>query len=208
VSDVAEIEELREQRCVACRRDSPRVTEEEAAALQPLIPEWAMEEHDGVPRLVRTFKLPNFREALAFTQRVGELAEEEGHHPAILTEWGKVTVSWWTHKIKGLHKNDFIMAAKTDALAAETAGVAHRQRRAPVSRGSAGPQRPCHAERSESISAPLGTRSPKPRFLACGLGMTRIGVPTLSNSGLARPSRRDRRVDRLLCRLSEGDDGV
>jgi 4a-hydroxytetrahydrobiopterin dehydratase len=124
VSDVAEIEELREQRCVACRRDSPRVTEEEAAALQPLIPEWAMEEHDGVPRLVRTFKLPNFREALAFTQRVGELAEEEGHHPAILTEWGKVTVSWWTHKIKGLHKNDFIMAAKTDALAAETAGMA------------------------------------------------------------------------------------
>jgi 4a-hydroxytetrahydrobiopterin dehydratase len=124
VSDVAEIEELREQRCVACRRDSPRVTEEEAAALRPLIPEWTTKEHDGVPRLVRTFKLPNFREALAFTQRVGELAEEEGHHPAILTEWGKVTVSWWTHKIKGLHKNDFIMAAKTDALAAEAAGLA------------------------------------------------------------------------------------
>jgi len=124
VSDVAEIEELREQRCVACRRDSPRVTEEEAAALRPLIPQWTTEEHDGVPRLVRTFTLPNFRAALAFTQRVGELAEEEGHHPAILTEWGKVTVSWWTHKIKGLHKNDFIMAAKTDALAAESAGLA------------------------------------------------------------------------------------
>ena len=77
-----------------------------------------------MPRLVRTFTLPNFRAALAFTQRVGELAEEEGHHPAILTEWGKVTVSWWTHKIKGLHKNDFIMAAKTDALAAESAGLA------------------------------------------------------------------------------------
>jgi len=124
VSDVAEIEELREQRCVACRRDSPRVTEEEAAALRPLIPQWTTEEHDGVPRLVRTFTLPNFQAALAFTQRVGELAEEEGHHPAILTEWGKVTVSWWTHKIKGLHKNDFIMAAKTDALAAESAGLA------------------------------------------------------------------------------------
>lgn len=121
MSDVAEIEELREQRCVACRRDSPRVTEEEAAALRPLIPEWTTEEQDGVPRLVRTFTFPNFREALAFTQRVGELAEEEGHHPAILTEWGKVTVSWWTHKIKGLHKNDFIMAAKTDGLAAEPA---------------------------------------------------------------------------------------
>lgn len=111
---------LLEERCVACRRDAPRVTDAEAAELQPLIPDWERQMHDGVPRLVRTFRLPTFRDALAFTQQVGELAEAEGHHPAILTEWGKVTVSWWTHKIRGLHRNDYIMAAKTDALARET----------------------------------------------------------------------------------------
>ena len=120
--DVVDAPDLLAERCVACRRDAPRVTDEEAAALTPQIPDWTREEHDGVPRLVRTFRVPNFRDALAFTQRVGELAEEEGHHPALLTEWGKVTVSWWSHKIRGLHRNDFIMAAKTDALARD-AGI-------------------------------------------------------------------------------------
>ena len=61
-------------------------------------------------------KFKNFVQALAFTHRVGELAEEQDHHPALLTEWGKVTVTWWTHAVKGLHRNDFIMAAKTDEL--------------------------------------------------------------------------------------------
>jgi 4a-hydroxytetrahydrobiopterin dehydratase len=65
---------------------------------------------------MRAFKFKNFTEALAFTDQVGEIAEEEGHHPALFTEWGKVTVRWWTHKIGGLHENDFIMAAKTDRL--------------------------------------------------------------------------------------------
>ncbi|MBA3449617.1 MAG: 4a-hydroxytetrahydrobiopterin dehydratase [Chloroflexia bacterium] len=106
--------------CVACRRDAPLVTTEEVETLTPLIPDWITEDHAGVPRLVRVFRVPTFRDALGFTQRVGELAEAEGHHPALLTEWGKVTVSWWTHKIRGLHRNDFIMAAKTDALARET----------------------------------------------------------------------------------------
>ena len=73
-------------------------------------------EQDGIKRLERVFKFPDFAQALAFTDKVGELAEAEGHHPAILTEWGKVTVTWWTHKVKGLHRNDFIMAAKTDPL--------------------------------------------------------------------------------------------
>ena len=62
------------------------------------------------------YPFPDFAQALAFTQKVGELAEEERHHPALLTEWGRVTVAWWTHKIRGLHRNDFIMAAKTDRL--------------------------------------------------------------------------------------------
>jgi 4a-hydroxytetrahydrobiopterin dehydratase len=106
------------ERCTACRKDSPRVTEAEIAELKPQIPDWELNEVDGIPRLERTFRFRNFAEALAFTNRVGELAEAEGHHPALLTEWGKVRVSWWTHKIRGLHRNDFIMAAKTDELAA------------------------------------------------------------------------------------------
>ena len=112
------MEPLVEGRCVACRRDAPRVTPEELAELKPQVPDWEVTERDGVPRQERVFRFPNFREALAFTVRVGELAEAEGHHPALLTEWGKVTVTWWTHKIRGLHRNDLIMAAKTDRLAA------------------------------------------------------------------------------------------
>ena len=110
------LQDLLSEGCVACRKGAPQVTAEEAAALRPLIPDWTTEVHDGIPRLVRTFRVKNFREALDLTNRIGELAEAEGHHPALLTEWGKVTVSWWTHKIRGLHRNDFIMAAKTDAL--------------------------------------------------------------------------------------------
>jgi 4a-hydroxytetrahydrobiopterin dehydratase len=105
------------ERCVACRRDAARVTEAEIAEMKPLIPGWELLEPDGIPRLQRVFSFPDFAASLAFTQRIGALAEEEGHHPAILTEWGRVTVSWWTHKIRGLHRNDFIMAAKTDRLA-------------------------------------------------------------------------------------------
>ncbi|MGH7375376.1 MAG: 4a-hydroxytetrahydrobiopterin dehydratase [Candidatus Rokuibacteriota bacterium] len=110
---------LSAERCVACRRDSPRVTETEVADLKRQIPDWELVERDGIARIERTFHLPSFTDALAFTNRVGALAEDEGHHPALLTEWGRVTVTWWTHKIRGLHRNDFIMAAKTDMLAAE-----------------------------------------------------------------------------------------
>ncbi|MEO1899141.1 MAG: 4a-hydroxytetrahydrobiopterin dehydratase, partial [Methylococcales bacterium] len=67
-------------------------------------------------RLKQVFRFNNFIEAMVFTQKVADLAEDENHHPAIVTEWGKVTVCWWSHKIKGLHVNDFIMAAKTDSL--------------------------------------------------------------------------------------------
>jgi 4a-hydroxytetrahydrobiopterin dehydratase len=106
------------ERCVACRRDSPRVTEVEIGELRREVPDWELVERDGVAQLQRVFPFPSFADALAFTNRVGALAEEEGHHPALLTEWGRVTVTWWTHKIRGLHRNDFIMAAKTDAAAA------------------------------------------------------------------------------------------
>lgn len=109
--------DLLNERCVACRRDAPRVTPDEIALLEPQIESWELIERDGVDRLERTFTFPDFRSALAFTNRIGELAESEGHHPAILTEWGRVRVTWWTHKIRGLHRNDFIMAAKTDQIA-------------------------------------------------------------------------------------------
>ena len=115
---------LTQERCVACRRDSPRVTDAEIAELKPQIPEWNIVEREGIPRLERTYRFPDFVQALAFTNRVGALAEEEGHHPMLVTEYGRVGVSWWTHKIKGLHRNDFIMAAKTDqayALGADAA---------------------------------------------------------------------------------------
>lgn len=108
---------LARERCVACRRGAPRLTPEEFATLAPQIPDWDLIEVDGVPRLVRAFRFPAYAAALAFTQRVGALAEAEDHHPAIVTEWGKVTVSWSTHAIRGLHRNDAVMAAKTDELA-------------------------------------------------------------------------------------------
>ena len=110
---------LTEQRCTACRPDSPQVTEAEVQELKPQIPEWTMVVRDGIPQLERVFAFKNFAEALRFTDRVGALAEEEWHHPAILTEWGRVTVSLWTHKIRALHRNDFIMAAKIDSLLGE-----------------------------------------------------------------------------------------
>ena len=80
-------------------------------------------EREGVKRLERVFGFRNFTEALRFTNRVGALAEDEGHHPAILTEWGRVTVTLWTHKIRGLHRNDFVMAAKIDYLQEENPGA-------------------------------------------------------------------------------------
>ena len=102
-------------RCEPCRRGAPTVTDAEAAELLAQIPKWTIVERDGIRRLERVFGFPTFVSALAFTLRIGEIAEEEGHHPALLTEWGRVTVTWWTHKIRGLHRNDFVMAAKTDA---------------------------------------------------------------------------------------------
>jgi 4a-hydroxytetrahydrobiopterin dehydratase len=110
------MENLKQMNCVACRGDEPTLTTPEISDLKPQVPDWNITEQDQIKRLERQFKFKNFVQALDFTNQVGELAESEDHHPAILTEWGKVTVTWWTHKIKGLHQNDFIMAAKTDEL--------------------------------------------------------------------------------------------
>jgi len=107
---------LSQQECEACRADAPQVSDEELRELMPKIPDWSPNVVDGVMQLQREFEFRNFEQAMAFSNRVGEIAEQAGHHPAILTEWGKVTVSWWTHKIGGLHRNDLIMAARTDEL--------------------------------------------------------------------------------------------
>jgi 4a-hydroxytetrahydrobiopterin dehydratase len=108
--------DLTQIKCVPCRGGEPTVTEAEMAEYMPQVLEWQIVERDGVKRLERVFKFKNFVQALGFTNKVGELAESEGHHPALLTEWGSVTVTWWTHKIHGLHRNDFVMAARTDQL--------------------------------------------------------------------------------------------
>ncbi|MBI5842301.1 MAG: 4a-hydroxytetrahydrobiopterin dehydratase [Chloroflexi bacterium] len=104
-------------KCVACRVGEPALTDAEIEDLMFHVPQWQVREVDGAKRLERVFKLKNFAEALDFTNKIGGIAEEEGHHPLIATEWGKVTVQWWTHVVRGLHRNDFIMAAKTDEVA-------------------------------------------------------------------------------------------
>jgi len=103
-------------KCVPCRGGEPSLTEAEIADLHPQVLEWQLKEVDGIGRLERVFKLKNYAEALEFTNKVGAIAEEEDHHPLIVLEWGRVTVQWWTHVVKGLHRNDFIMAAKTDRI--------------------------------------------------------------------------------------------
>lgn len=106
---------------MACRRDAPHVTDDDIAELHPQVSEWSLINEDGIPKLDRTFRFSGFSEALAFTNEVGRLAEAEGHHPRITTEYGRVGVTWWTHKIRNLHRNDFIMAAKTDLIYARVA---------------------------------------------------------------------------------------
>ena len=109
-------DELIKQRCEACRADAPRVTEQELAELIKQIPGWAPIIRDEIMMLERTYSFSDYTQAATFTNQVAEMADLEDHHPALLLEWGKVTVTWWSHKIRGLHKNDFICAAKTDEL--------------------------------------------------------------------------------------------
>lgn len=107
---------LSNQHCEPCRTGSPKISAAMIEQYKPIIPEWKITSSKGMEQLEREFVFKDFREALEFTDRVGQIAEEEGHHPAILTEWGRVKVNWWTHKIGGLHLNDFVMAEKTDSL--------------------------------------------------------------------------------------------
>ena len=109
-------ENLLKGSCEACRIDAPKVTNSQIESLMPQIPSWSILENDDIKKLVCSFAFLDYDQTVNFANSVTKLAEEEDHHPEIIIEWGKVTVSWWSHKIKGLHMNDFICAAKTDEL--------------------------------------------------------------------------------------------
>lgn len=102
--------------CEACHSGAPRMEEAEVAEFLPQVPAWEVVEINSVPRLRRTFTFKGWLPAVEFVRHLATAAEENDHHPQIRLEWGKVQVNWWTHKIRGLHKNDFIMAAKTDTI--------------------------------------------------------------------------------------------
>lgn len=108
--------------CSAVSFTTPRLPADEIGKYQAQLSDWEIYQKDGEPRLEKVFLFKDFNQAVDFTNQVAKIASEEDHHPSILTEWGKVTITWWTHKIHGLHLNDFIMAAKTDQLASGHTG--------------------------------------------------------------------------------------
>jgi len=108
--------ELTKMHCSPVDSNTPQLTELEISQSMDKLSGWQKFKKEDELRLEKVFKFQNFTQAMAFTNLIAQAAEKEDHHPAILTEWAKVTVTWWTHKIKGLHLNDFVMAAKTDQL--------------------------------------------------------------------------------------------
>ncbi len=116
-------ESLRESKCVPCQLGAKRLTEQETRELIIKVPGWRRGKELGVDKLLREFNFVGFDEAFAFSSHVADLAREEDHHPTMIVEWGKVTIHWWTHKVNGLHLNDFIMAAKTDEIFGQMAGA-------------------------------------------------------------------------------------
>lgn len=107
--------DLASNTCEACRIDAPRVSDDEASILINEIEGWDVID-DGVKKLKKEFSFSNYSDSVNFSNKVADMADKEDHHPQIILEWGKVTVIWWSHKIKGLHKNDFICAAKTNKI--------------------------------------------------------------------------------------------
>jgi len=107
---------LTQEKCEPCRAGAPAATMDERNEWLKELPGWRIESDDGIPTLTKSFSFEDFAAALGFTHRLGQAAEEQDHHPSILLEWGKATVRWSTHKIKNLHRNDFVMAAKTEDI--------------------------------------------------------------------------------------------
>lgn len=117
-------ETLLHKACTPCRGGIPPLSRAEAEGFLAQVPEWVLRE--DAHRIERAYRFKNFREALTFVEKVGELAEAEGHHPDINFGWGYATISLRTKKIKGLHENDFIMAAKIDRISQEIVSGAGR----------------------------------------------------------------------------------
>jgi 4a-hydroxytetrahydrobiopterin dehydratase len=107
---------LAELKCTVCNSGDDPMSKTVIQKNLKKIPDWHLVEEGGTEKLHREFKFPNFSKAANFAIAVAKLAENEGHHPHISMEWGKATIRWWTHKIDGLHRNDFIMAAKTSKI--------------------------------------------------------------------------------------------
>ena len=107
--------DLASNTCEACRIDAPLVSDDEVSILINEIEGWDVID-DGVKKLKKEFSFSNYSDSVDFSNKVADMADKEDHHPQIILEWGKVTVIWWSHKIKGLHKNDFICAAKTNKI--------------------------------------------------------------------------------------------
>jgi 4a-hydroxytetrahydrobiopterin dehydratase len=106
-------EQLADKKCVPCRGGVPPLKGKELETLHEVVPQWSViNEH----HITRNYKFPDFAQALEFVNRVGALAEEQGHHPDILLAWGKAEITLWTHKIDGLTESDFIIAAKIDRI--------------------------------------------------------------------------------------------
>ena len=113
------MDELAQTHCSPVNSESKKLSEDEINQQVKKLSGWLILKKEDELRLEKSFKFQDFHQAVVFTDKIAVEADKEDHHPAILTEWAKVTVSWWTHKVEGLHMNDFIMAAKTDQLFAE-----------------------------------------------------------------------------------------
>tara|TARA_Y100000385_G_scaffold238457_1_gene253435 strand:+ start:147 stop:488 length:342 start_codon:yes stop_codon:yes gene_type:complete len=107
---------LSDYSCKATDPDAAAVSSDELAQLSAQIPNWSIQNRDGLSKLQRVYKCADFLSALSYAEKIGAIAENNDHHPALIIEWGKLTVSWWSHSINGLHHNDFVMAAKTDEI--------------------------------------------------------------------------------------------
>jgi 4a-hydroxytetrahydrobiopterin dehydratase len=111
------MDDLFAMRCEACSSATRPIAPEAASELLAQLPGWRIHTGDGTPKLEREFRFRDFRRAFALAEKIAALAEQEDHHPLLQVEWGKLTVKWWTHRINGLHLNDFILAARTDQAA-------------------------------------------------------------------------------------------
>lgn len=116
--------ELSDASCCPCQPGDVQLAPHEIAELLRELPHWSVIEHNTVLQLQCSYRFADFSQAMAFSNAVAAVSEAANHHPALLTEWGKVTVTWWSHSLQGLHQNDFIMAARTTEIARLTGGAA------------------------------------------------------------------------------------